>query len=219
MHKSQWVRWSGILGCVFAINTTSVAELTGNLGVTTNYVFRGQTQTDDGAAIQGGVDYTDATGFYAGAWASNVDFVGAGDGFEVDLYAGISLGISDAVNLDIGYILYEYTDSANTDASELFIGVSLGDMSLTYYDGETDPGSEYEYIDFKYKMDIAANLKLDLHFGRLEPSGAGQNINDISAGISRNFSGFDVSLVATYEDSDPDKDNNLFLTVVKTFDL
>ena len=49
------------------------SSLEGNIGFTNNYVWRGMTQTDDQAAISGGLDFS-AGGFYAGTWASNVDF-------------------------------------------------------------------------------------------------------------------------------------------------
>ena len=50
------------------------AELSANLGVQSNYYFRGITQTDDKAAVSGGIDYAHDSGFYLGTWLSNVDF-------------------------------------------------------------------------------------------------------------------------------------------------
>ncbi|MEN8761748.1 MAG: TorF family putative porin, partial [Thiogranum sp.] len=63
------------------------AELSANLGVQSNYYFRGITQTDDNAAVSGGIDYAHDSGFYVGTWLSNVDFGGKED-VEVDGYAG-----------------------------------------------------------------------------------------------------------------------------------
>jgi len=61
-------------------------EVAFNVGVTSDYVFRGFTQTSEDPAIQGGVDVTLGS-FYVGAWASNVDFGDDTDG-EIDLYSG-----------------------------------------------------------------------------------------------------------------------------------
>ncbi len=61
-------------------------EVAFNIGVTSDYVFRGFTQTSEDPAIQGGVDVTLGS-FYVGAWASKVDFGDDTDG-EIDLYGG-----------------------------------------------------------------------------------------------------------------------------------
>ncbi len=64
-------------------------SITWNLAVGSDYVFRGVSQTEEEAAISGGVDLTDGT-FYAGAWASNVAFPGDPDtNAEFDVYAGV----------------------------------------------------------------------------------------------------------------------------------
>ena len=55
------------------------AELSANIGVASNYYFRGITQTDDSAAVSGGIDYAHDSGFYLGTWMSNVDFGGNED--------------------------------------------------------------------------------------------------------------------------------------------
>ena len=61
----------------------AAAEVTANAAVTNNYIWRGVTQTQDQAAVQGGVDWAGGPGFYAGTWLSNVDFSGLGDGCRV----------------------------------------------------------------------------------------------------------------------------------------
>ena len=67
-------------------------SLSGNISLTSDYVFRGVSQTQNGPAIQGGIDYAHASGFYAGTWASNVDWVSLGfknnSSMEIDLYGG-----------------------------------------------------------------------------------------------------------------------------------
>ena len=61
------------------ISFSASAEVSMNLGVTSNYMWRGVTQSDDGVAISGGIDYANDNGFYAGVWTGNVDF-GASSG-------------------------------------------------------------------------------------------------------------------------------------------
>ena len=80
----------GVIGVTMAgSNWVLAAEFTGNVAATTNYVWRGVTQIDDGPAVQGGLDYAHDSGFYVGTWASNVDFDGENDPqYELDLYGG-----------------------------------------------------------------------------------------------------------------------------------
>jgi len=64
-----------------------------NVGLYSQYIFRGLTQTANKPAIQGGVDYTNASGFYLGTWASNVSWLGDSRSYdnaslELDLYGG-----------------------------------------------------------------------------------------------------------------------------------
>src|SRR4051794_2617592 len=51
------------------------APVTGNVGIFSQYVFRGLTQTNEKPALQGGFDYTHPSGFYAGLWGSNISWV------------------------------------------------------------------------------------------------------------------------------------------------
>ena len=63
--------------------------LTGNVGFTSNYLFRGISNSDNHPALQGGLDYTHGTGLYVGTWASSVDFDDGDEAsLEWDLYGG-----------------------------------------------------------------------------------------------------------------------------------
>lgn len=95
-------------------------ELTGTLSLTTDYVFRGISQTDSGPAIQGTFDYAymfrDEIGVYAGIFGSNVDFdETSGPGVnkasaEFDVYAGLK-GTIQGVTWQLGYIYYAYPNA------------------------------------------------------------------------------------------------------------
>lgn len=101
-------------GVVFT--SSAAAEVSVNIGVVSNYFFRGFSETDDGAAIQGGVDYQHASGFYAGTWTSNVDF-GDSTSYELDLYAGYADEFDNGFGYDVGYIYYAYPDARDDDGS------------------------------------------------------------------------------------------------------
>lgn len=82
-------------------------DLSFNVGANTDYVFRGISQTDRDPSVYGGVDATMGM-FYAGVWASNVDF-GNGTDAEFDIYAGFTPTVG-AVSLDFAAVYYGYID-------------------------------------------------------------------------------------------------------------
>jgi uncharacterized protein (TIGR02001 family) len=81
-------------------------DIAWNVAVTSDYVFRGVSQTDQDPALQGGVDVTFDSGFYAGAWASNVDF-GDDTDAEFDVYGGYRTE-AGGFALDFGVLGYLY---------------------------------------------------------------------------------------------------------------
>ena len=108
---------------VLALSSIAQAELSGNIGVTSNYLWRGVTQTADKAAVQGGIDYANTEGFYIGTWASNV-----ASGEEVDLYAGFSNSTNN-LGYDIGIVQYLYPSAENDDFVELYAAVDYAGLS------------------------------------------------------------------------------------------
>lgn len=211
-----------LAGFILFLAASQAEELTANAGVTSNYVFRGLTQTDDGFAVQGGIDWVHESNLYLGAWASNVeDTATSNDGFEIDLYAGFTFDLGNDRAIDIGYIAYEYTDNAFTDVQEVFIGFTFKQLSVTYYDGDRDNnGIDYYYLDVKYLLELQNEVKLGFHYGH-QGENAGSDADDISVSLSKEFQDLNVSLTFSSYDasgSAADKDE-IFVTVTRTFDL
>lgn len=218
---------AGILGLATTAqaDTTSTKNysLTANADVTSNYVFRGETQTDENPAIQGGIDYSHNSGFYAGAWGSNVDFPNAGGStIEYDLYAGMNFAINPSVKMDVGYITYNYADSTvnnNVGTSEVFVGAKYLGFAGYFYKGNAKNNNDYQYFDLRYSMGLPQDFKLTLHYGHKDPD-YGHSADDASVRVAKNFSGFDASLTFTTIDSSSNSDKDrLFVTVTKYFDL
>ena len=86
------------------------AEVTGNLGLTSDYRFRGISQTQNAPAVQGGVDYAHESGLYIGNWNSSVSSLmyTNGAGVESDLYAGFKKDVYNGLTVDIGSYNYFY---------------------------------------------------------------------------------------------------------------
>ncbi len=207
-------------------------ELSANVALTTNYVFRGISQTDDGPAIQGGFDYGQGL-FYAGAWGSSVDF-GDDTTMELDLYAGLT-PTYNMLSFDFGVIYYAYPDSpelatGSQDFVEVYGGVSapVGPFEV----GGSVAYSPDFYGEIGDAFYYAASLGLDLSeitgidglgidggygFSRFDDNMLGDNYEDYNAGIS--FSLFGLDLDARYFGTSglAGNDDSLALTVSKSF--
>lgn len=128
-------------------------EFTANIGLASNYLWRGVTQTDDQAAIQGGVDYGHKSGVYAGTWLSNVKFGGT-SGYEQDWYVGYRFK-TDPVLWDVGYKLYTYPSLTDLNFGEIYGNVNwkflTGGVALTTNADDSlanpaDSGDVYLYV-------------------------------------------------------------------------
>lgn len=121
-----------------AAPATSMADVTGNIGYVSDYVFRGIYQTDSSAYA--GVDWSGEKGMYVGTWWADV-----GTGTETDIYFGWTGG-SDDVKYKIGYTGYRYLDKFDADYDEVNLGLYAGifalDIAAGNYDGNLfAPGS------------------------------------------------------------------------------
>ncbi len=104
----------------------AAAEVSANIGVVSNYYFRGGTLSDDQAAVQGGVDYAHESGFYAGTWASTLG--GNDPSYELDLYAGYGGSVGD-LGYDVGYVYFAYPDSTD----DFDYGEVYGSLTYSYF--------------------------------------------------------------------------------------
>ena len=103
-----------------AAQDVSGPRISGNVAVSSDYVFRGVSQTLEDPAISAGVDLTHRR-FYAGAWASNVDFGDGDTNAEIDAYVGYRPEAAGFA-MDFGVVGYFYTsqpDGADYDYVEL----------------------------------------------------------------------------------------------------
>jgi len=164
-----------LASALLAATGVAQAEVSANLGVQSNYYFRGVTQTDDKAAVSGGIDYNHDSGFYLGTWASNVDFGGKED-MEVDLYAGFGNDIGDTgfnYDLSVWYYWYPGAGGDNYGGDEELSGEldytevsgSLGWNWLTAtiaytVDSENDGNGPFTEDDIYYNL--TADLPFDM---------------------------------------------------------
>ena len=205
-----------VLGALVALSPVAAMafEVSGNVTLTSDYRFRGISQSDTDPAIQGGFDVAFDNGLYAGVWASNVDF-GTDADLEMDFYAGFGGSISEDVSYDVGYIYYDYpgTDGVDfalngnekEDYEEFYASVSFGDATIgaAYSDDYWLSSGEFYYLYGDYSFSLPQGFGLDLHYGL--------NNFDVASGDS-NVKDAEKAFLSNNEDSYSDYS----ITVTKT---
>jgi uncharacterized protein (TIGR02001 family) len=178
------------------------AELTGTVTATSDYNWRGITQSAQDPALQGSIDYSMDSGFYAGAWASNVDFGNCCDeNLEVDLYAGFRGG-SD-VTWDVGFIYYAYPGAEDLDYPEIYgsLGYKWFVAKLSYSSDFANYSEQAWYLEGNAAYELPANFGLQAHVGYSTGDGIEEAYSardDFGNIVDRVDSYFDWSIGVTY---------------------
>lgn len=153
---------------VAALAEDSPHTLSGNVSLTSDYIFRGISQTGGGPAIQGGLDYSHASGLYVGTWASNVgwiqDFQGYKSGsLELDLYGGYRNQLGDTgVSYDLGAIGFLYPGerggAVDADTVELYASLGWKWFTVKYNYSISDETFGFANSDGSGYLDLSASL-------------------------------------------------------------
>lgn len=199
-----------------------------NVGFTTDYIFRGISQTSHNPAIQGGIDYAHSSGLYAGIWASNVSWisdsgaVAAGSAsMELDTYFGFRNSLANDITYDIGFIRYNYPGGytpaagfAKADTDEIYGAIGYKWITLKYSHGLgrflTIPGaSGTNYIELNASVPVAdTGITAAAHVGKQTYKGTAADTNaagsltytDYKLAVSKDFNGYVATL--SYTDTD-----------------
>ncbi|GGO65673.1 TorF family putative porin [Bowmanella pacifica] len=150
------------------VSHTSLADVSANIGVTSNYLWRGVTQSADGPSVSGGLDYSHESGFYAGTWLGSIDW-GNGNGVETDWYAGYS-GEAGDFGYDLGYIYYAYPEEEydDSDFGEVYLNGSYGDLGfgVAYtLNSDADDDAPFGKGDLYYHVSYSFALPQDYSLG------------------------------------------------------
>ncbi len=184
-------------------------SLSGNIALTTDYLYRGLSQTTGDPAIQGGFDLSHDSGFYLGVWGSNVDFA---DSLEIDYYGGYSGSINEDVGYDIGIIYYDYPSDPSDpqgDFVEYYGSVSWKNLTLgvNYSDDFfAETGEAYYYhgsYDISLPMGFTASLSLALQEFDEATFGGSDDYTHYGLSISKEIQGVELGL--SFSDTDISK--------------
>ena len=234
MHRALKSAAAGIAASFITLSAPQAAEplidekafpgeFSANVGLFSEYYFRGISQTDDAPAVQGGLDWSATVdegtgiGVYLGVWGSNVDFNEGGsvDGasIEIDYYGGLTGSIGSSMSWDVGFIYYSYpgaTASLNYDfveaqaALSYDFGFAAATASVNYSPENFGESGEAFYPKLAVDVPVGKYLTLSAHVAKQyiqENLTFGQpDYVDYSIGGTVNVAGFDVNV--TWSDTD-----------------
>jgi uncharacterized protein (TIGR02001 family) len=172
-----------VLGTLAAVVLTSLpaasfADVAFNVGATTDYRYRGISQTRTKPALQGGIDYSNG-GFYLGAWGSTIEWIkdlGGDAKVEIDLYGGYKGEIAKDFTYDVGVLTYQYPSNklkpitgANANTTEIYGALTFGPATLKYSHAVTDTFANFDskgsfYVDLSATFDVSG-LSVVPHVG------------------------------------------------------
>ena len=214
--KSHWIRSATMLvlanlamPLVHAEDAKPDNEISYNAAITTDYRYRGLSQSRLDPALQGGADFVNnPTGLYVGTWLSTIKWTKdlGGDGnIEWDIYGGKKGQITPDISYDVGGLYYFYPSndlhpSANT--FELYGQLGFGPAYIKYSHSTTNlfgtsDSNGSGYLDVGANVEVMTGLTLNLHAGHQKVAhNSVYSYNDFKVGVTKDFGFANVSLAA-----------------------
>jgi len=201
-------------------DTAPASPFSTNVTLTTNYLYRGISQTGAKPAVQGGFDYANANGVYVGAWGSSISWLGdagvaTNAGLELDTYAGYK-GTASAISYDVGFLRYNYpgdyvAGATKADTNEIYgaMTYSIVTAKLSYALGDLFGVSDAKgstYIDLSAAYPIGdSGYTIGAHYGKqtykgstadaLKAAGADPTYADYKLSVTKDLgAGYSASL-------------------------
>jgi uncharacterized protein (TIGR02001 family) len=184
-------------------------EISYNAALTTDYRYRGLSQTRLDPALQGGADFVNnPTGLYVGTWLSTIKWTKdlGGDGnVEWDVYGGKKGSFNDLLSYDIGGLYYFYpknelNPSANT--FELYGQLGIGPAYIKYSHSTTNLFGTADskgsgYLDIGANIDLTEGFTLNLHAGHQRvKNNSVYSYDDFKIGVTKDIGIANVSIAA-----------------------
>jgi uncharacterized protein (TIGR02001 family) len=181
------------------------AGMNGFVGYTSDYMWRGQTQTQGGGAFQAGVEL-DYEGFYGGAWASEVDFGDDSASLEYDLYGGYKFKMSDKLSIDVGVMQYRWDDNDIEMYEEAFVRFSTPLVGFGYA-VDTD-NSDNDYMELVLNVPFVKVVDVGFTYGRFADDSTWKGLT-----LSKSWNKIDLGLMIMEDAKDGQFADNVSLTL------
>ncbi|HYF19293.1 MAG TPA: TorF family putative porin [Ramlibacter sp.] len=188
-----------------------------NIGLVSDYRYRGISQSRLRPALQGGVDFSHKSGFYLGTWASTIKWIkdaGGDSNVEVDVYGGYKRTLG-AFGVDVGVLRYLYPNSSlglNPDTTEVYAAGTWGPATLKYSHAVTNlfgfPDSKNSYyLDLNATFDVGNGFSVVPHIGYQKvKNNSPFSYTDYSVTVNKDFGNGLVGSLTVL-----DTDNNNYL--------
>jgi uncharacterized protein (TIGR02001 family) len=220
MQKSKLL--VAVLGTLIALPALADSPFSANVSLTTNYLFRGMSQTGGKPALQGGFDYANPNGFYAGVWGSNISWISdfsagatSSASIELDTYAGYSSSFATDFTYDVGFLRYNYPGTyapgaTKADTNEIYgsIGYKWVKLKYSYSLGDTfgvPDARGTNYLDLSGSLPLANGFSVGAHYGKqtfkgssaayVAAGGPNATYHDYNLSVSKDLSGYTYTLM------------------------
>jgi uncharacterized protein (TIGR02001 family) len=190
-------------------------EISFNAAVSSEYRYRGLSQSRLKPALSGGADLVNnPTGLYVGTWLSTIKWIKdlGGDGqVEMDIYGGKRGEISSGISYDVGGLYYLYpSNSLNPSANtfEVYGQVGMGPGYIKYSHSTTNLFGTADskgsgYLDLGANIEVGEGLVLNLHAGRQRVAHNGiYTYNDYKIGVTKDLGFASIALAVIGSDTD-----------------
>lgn len=201
------------------------AEVSSTWTLASDYDFRGVTQTEEDPALQASLDYAhEGSGWYIGAWASNVDY-GSDADYEIDVYTGFSGELGNGVGWDAGIIYYAFPGESDLNFPEIYAGLSFGPFQgkLWYSNDYENSDESVVYVDLNLALPLPLDFSLLAHVGYLDGDAIdllyGRSYVDFAAGFGYTAGNFELALKYVGQDlgRSLELDDRVIFTISTTF--
>jgi len=196
-----------------------------NVGVVTDYRYRGISQSRLKPALQGGIDFAHKSGFYLGTWASTIRWIkdAGGDApLEIDIYGGYK-GQAGPVGYDVGVLTYQYPGHSlpiSPNTTELYAAGTFGPATLKYSHAVSNlfgfaDSKRSGYLDLSANFDLGSGWSVTPHIGHQKVTNNGAfSYTDYAVTLGKDF-GNNVSASAALVGTDADE--TLYVTPAGKF--
>jgi uncharacterized protein (TIGR02001 family) len=192
------------------------STLSYNIGATTDYRYRGISQSGKKPAINGGIDYAHNSGFYIGTWASSITWLKDTTAnpnttkgpIEIDVYGGYKGSLAEGVGYDLGGLYYWYAGNnlkktpglVSPNTFELYGALTFGIVTVKYSHATTNlfgtaNSKNSGYLDLSANFDLGSGWSVVPHVGAQKVKN-GNSYSDYSVAVNKDIDGLVLSLAA-----------------------
>ncbi len=196
-------------GVLLLTSSGAYAQLSSTITLTSDYDFRGFSQSAKDPALQASLDYDFGNGFAVGAWASNIDFEPADGDIEMDFYGSYTAEINEDTSWNAGAVWYSYPGSDDIqEYAEIYGGIDTGPLSFKqwYSPDLYDIGESAWYTEGNATIELPQDFSLLLHAGyswgdAWDDDILGGELFDYSVGLGYALEQFSLTLKYTGTDA------------------